>query len=178
MKQPMNVAGWALLVLALSWVFLIPAPASPAMQREKSDLWIKTALESVMEKDGHLNLNRIGVSSHNGIVKLDGTVYTGEEKGLAELIAMQIPGVRGVENDMRVIPPLDQDIAIEKQARAALIENPLLDIEQLRVHVVNGIVTLQGIVDRTRERQLADRLVSMLPDVDKVVDRMETLRRT
>jgi len=176
MNQPMNVGGWVFLVLALFGVFLIPAPASPETQREKNDLWIRTALESVMEKDGHLNLNRIEVSSRNGIVKLDGTVYTGEEKGLAELIAMQIPGVRGVENDMRVIPPLDQDIATEKQARATLIENPLLDIEQLRVRAADGTVTLLGIVDRNRERHLADRLVSMLPDVRKVVDKMETLR--
>jgi osmotically-inducible protein OsmY len=156
---------------------LTQATASHAMQQEKSDLWIKTALEFDMEKDGHLNLNRVGVSSHNGVVKLEGTVVTGEEKGLAELIAMQIPGVRGVENDMRVIPPLDQDIAIEKQAEAALIENPLLRIWQLRVHAVNGIVTLWGIVDGSRERHLADRLVSMLPAIDKVVDKMETLPR-
>jgi osmotically-inducible protein OsmY len=164
--------------MSILFVTLSQAPASHAMKLEKSDLWIKTALESVIEKDGHLNLNRIGVTSHNGIVTLKGMVLTGEEKGLAELLAMQIPGVRGVESDIRVIPPLDRDIAIEKQARAALIENPLLDIKQLRVHVVNGNVTLQGIVDRSRERHLADRLVSMLPDVDKVVDKMETLRRT
>ena len=79
---------------------------------------------------------------------------------------------------MRVIPPLDQDIAIEKQARAALIENPLLEIEQLHVRVSNGIVTLWGIVDRSREKHLADRLVSMLPSVEKVIDKMETLPRT
>jgi osmotically-inducible protein OsmY len=171
----MKIRGGALWVVSILFITLSQAPASHAMQREKSDLWIKTALESDMEKDGHLDLNRIGVSSHHGIVKLDGTVLTGEEKGLAELIAMQIPGVRGVENDMRVIPPLDPDIAIEKQARAALIENPLLDIRQLRVHVVNRIVTLQGIVLRTRERHIADRLVSMLPDVDNVVDKLEAL---
>jgi osmotically-inducible protein OsmY len=173
----MKIKGGALWVVSILFVTLSQASASHAMQPEKSDLWIKTALESDMENDGHLDFNRIGVSSHNGIVKLEGTVLTGEEKGLAELIAMQIPGVRGVENDMRVIPPLDQDIAIEKLVRAALIENPLLDIKQLRVHVVNGIVTLQGIVDRTRERHLADRLVSMLPDVDNVVDKMETLQK-
>jgi osmotically-inducible protein OsmY len=171
----MKIRGGALWVVSILFITLSQAPASHAMQREKSDLWIKTALESDMEKDGHLDLNRIGVSSHHGIVKLDGTVLTGEEKGLAELIAMQIPGVRGVENDILVIPPLDPDIAIEKQARAALIENPLLDIRQLRVHVVNRIVTLQGIVLRTRERHIADRLVSMLPDVDNVVDKLEAL---
>ncbi|HET6464798.1 MAG TPA: BON domain-containing protein [Nitrospiria bacterium] len=173
----MKIKGGALWVVSVLFVTLTQSTASHAMQHEKSDLWIKTAVESFMERDGHLNLNRIGVSSHSGIVKLNGTVYTGEEKGLAELIAMQIPGVRGVENDMRVIPPLDQDIAIEKQARAALIENPLLDIEQLRVRAADGVVTLLGIVDRNREKHLADRLVSMLPDVHKVVDRMETLRR-
>jgi len=178
MNNFMKIRGRALWLASVLIATLIQAPASHAMQPEKSDLWINTALEFDMEKDGHLNMNRIGVSSHNGVVQLEGTVVTGEEKGLAELIAMQIPGVRGVENDLRVIPPLDQDIVIEKQARAALIENPLLDIGQLRVHAVNGIVTLWGIVDRSRERHLADRLVSMVPAVEKVVDKMETLPRS
>lgn len=173
----MNIGAWTLVVAAVFLVILIPGPASPATPMEKGDLWIKTATESTMEKDGHLNLNRIGVSSHHGIVKLEGTVLTGEEKGLAELIAMQIPGVRGVQNNILVIPPLDQDIAIEKKARSTLIENPLIDIRQLRVRVVNGIVTLRGIVDRSRERHFADRLVSMLPDVSKVVDKMETFQQ-
>lgn len=177
MENLMNIGGWMLLAAAVILVILIPAPASPAMQMEKGDLWIKTAMESVMERNGHLNLNHIAVSSKHGIVQLKGTVLTGEEKGLADLIAMQIPGVKGVQNDLLVIPPLDQDIAIEKQAKATLIENPLINIEQLRVRVVNGIVTLRGIVDRTHERHFADRLVKMIPDVHKVVDKMETVRQ-
>jgi len=174
----MNVGGGALLLASVVLVVLFPVPASPAVQLEKGDLWIKTALESVMEKDGRLDLNRIGVSSRKGIVKLEGTVLTGEEKGLAELLAMQIPGVRGVQNNMQVIPPLNQDIAIEKETQSVLIENPLIDIEALHVRANNGIVTMSGIVDRPCEKHLADRLVSMLPDVHKVVDRMETLQRT
>jgi len=177
MENLINVGAGILFGAAVILVILIPTPASPSTQMEKNDLWIKTALESVMEKDGHLNLNRIGISVRSRIVKLDGTVYTGEEKGLAELIAMQIPGVRGVENDMRVVPPLTQDIQVEKQVRATLMENPLLNIEALRVRAKYGVVTLLGIVDRPREKDLADRLVSMLPDVHKVVDRIEILER-
>jgi osmotically-inducible protein OsmY len=177
MKGLVDFMMLAIFGTAIFVMVSIPAPVFLATQTEQGDLWIKTALESVMEKDNHLSLNRIEVASVNGIVKLGGTVLTDDEKGLAEQIASEIPGVRGIENDIGVLPAVDPNSELEKEAKAVLIENPLLHIGELRVEARNGMVTLEGTVNQTREKHLAKRLVALLPNVHGVVNKIETLGR-
>lgn len=183
MGKLMNVGGWGLLVASVLLMVMIPVPASPAMQMEKGDLWIKTALESIMEKDGYFNvdgyssLDRVHVSVHRAIVKLGGAVLTGDEKGEAEVLAMQVPGVHAVENDIHVIPVMNKEVELEKESDSAIDENPLLDIRELRVRAQDGTVTLEGIAPRGYEEQLADQLVKMIFGVDAVHDKIEVLKR-
>lgn len=141
----------------------------------QDDVRIKTAMESVIEEDGHLDLDELRVSSHNGIVKLGGTVLTGDEKALAGLLATQVPGVRGVENDIAVVPPLNQDVKLEKRAENTLLQNPLLHITELKIRVRYGVITLRGIVREESERRLTDQLLSDLPGVVKVKNKLEVL---
>jgi osmotically-inducible protein OsmY len=170
-KLTLGAAFSVMIVLALSG----SAPA--ALGSNPSDLWIQTALDSVMEQDGHFDLDRIDTSTHHGVITLNGTVLTGDERGLAELLAMQIPGVKAVENEIRVVPDMTPEVVMEKQSRAALIENPLLDIRELEVRASGGIVTLRGIVYRPDEKRLARSLVHQLPGVRGVVDKIEYLQR-
>lgn len=177
MKGLVNLITLVIFGTAIFFMVSIPAPVSPATQTEQGDLWIKTALESVMEKDNRLSLNRIEVASLNGIVKLGGTVLTDDEKSLAERIASQIPGVKGIENDMDVLPAVDSNSELEKEAKATLIENPLLHIGELRVQARDGVVTLNGVVQQSKEKRLAKRLVALLPHVYSVVNKIENLHR-
>ncbi len=156
------------------WAFSETTPA--LSQSEHSDLWVKTALESVMEKDPELDLDRIGVNVDHSTIKLSGTVLTGLEKGEAEKLAMLIPGVKAVENDIRVIPDLNQDIEDDKEAKSDLLENPLLRIRDLKVHTVNGVITLQGIVNRANEKPLASNIAAMDSGVDGVINKIEIVR--
>jgi len=183
MEKLMSIGSWALFVAAVFWVVRVTVLASPEVQQNKSDLWIKTAVESLMEKDGHFNLDgysgldRVAVSVHGGTVLLRGTVLIGEEKGTAELLAMQTTGVHAVENDIQVIPMLNQEVALEKESESDLDENPLLEIRELRVRAQDGTVTLKGIAPRGYEERLADHLVKMIPGVDAVRDKIEVLKR-
>src|ERR1700751_1608731 len=99
----MNVLGPSPRVVVLGLVLLLPFSA-PASAGHRGDLWIKAAVESVIERDGRLDLDDLRVSSHNGIVKLSGTVLAGEERGLAAQLAMEVPDVQGIENDIQVVP--------------------------------------------------------------------------
>jgi len=177
MKKQVCYFNLAILGVAIFLTLSIPAPAARAGQADPGDLWIKSAMESVMQKDGRLNLNRLKVRSQNGIVKLGGTAMTDDEKGLAELIAMEIPGVKGIENDIEVLPPVDPDSELQKETRVELIDNPLFHIHDLNVRARNGVVTLRGLVQRNQEKHLARRLVARLPHVHRVVNKIEALER-
>ncbi len=141
------------------------------------DLWIMSALESVIERDGHDDLNRVSVTAREGVVTLDGMVLTDAEKGLAERLASEIPGIRAVENTIRVTPALSRDLAIEKAVRAELVEDPLVHIRDLRVRADDGVVTVAGIVSQRGEERLARALVAKVPDVGRVIDKLETAPR-
>jgi osmotically-inducible protein OsmY len=159
-------------VVMLCTVFI---PARPAAGDANKDVQIETAVESVIEEDGHLDLDELRISCHDGVVRLGGTVLTVEERALAELLAMQVPDVRAVQDNIRVERPSDQDVELEKQAESTLLENPLLQITELLVRARHGVVTLHGIARDQGEKSLAGRLLSDLPGVVKVRNKIEVL---
>jgi osmotically-inducible protein OsmY len=150
-------------------------PARPAAGGANKDLQIETAVESVIEEDGHLDLDELRIACHDGVVRLGGTVLTVDERALAELLAMQIPHVRAVQNNIKVERPSDQDVVLEKRAESTLLENPLLQITELLVRARHGVVTLHGIARDQGEKSLAGRLLSDLPGVVKVRNKIEVL---
>jgi osmotically-inducible protein OsmY len=168
MKETVFLMALGVFIL---WAFSQPTTA--LSQSEHTDLWVKTALESVMEKDPELDLDRIGVNVDHGTIKLNGTVLTGLEKGEAEKLAMLIPGVKAIENNIRVIPDLDQDIEDDKEAKSDLLEDPLLYVRDLKVHTVYGVTTLHGIVNQANEKRLASNIAAMDPGVDRVINKIE-----
>ncbi len=174
----MNKGTWgAVAMLGVMILVSLSSPIRRSTVRGVSDLWISSALESVIERDGHDDLNRVSVAAHDGIVTLRGTVLTDAEKGLAEELASEIPGVRGVDNTINVTPALNRDLAIEKAVQAELVEDPRVHIRDLRVRADDGVVTMEGIVSQHGEKRRARALVARLPDVDQVIDKLETVRR-
>jgi len=159
-------------------VLVLAVCAHSAHAQMQNDDAVKTAVESTIERDGHLNLDDLQVSCADGLVTLRGTVLTGDERGLAELLAMQASGVRGVRNDIAVVLKLDRDLKLEKLAERTLLDNPLLHIAELELQSRHGVMTLHGIVLDPNERWLAQRLLSELPGVHGVVDDIEVLNRS
>lgn len=163
------------IALIISLALSIQTPAS--RPSNPSDYWIKTALDSVMVRNGHFDSDRIQVSTRDGVVKLSGNVLTGDEKGLVQLLAIQIPGVKALKSNIQVMPAVNQNVELEKESQSALFGNPLVYIRELKVQAQNGIVTLKGIVYQTEQKRLADGLVSMLPGVNTVINNIAVLHR-
>ena len=159
-------------ILGMVLLIILSAPASAG---HRGDLRIKTAVESVIERDGRLDLDDLGVSCHNGIVKLSGTVLAGEEKGLAAQLAMEVPDVQGIENDIQVVPILNENFKVEKEAESTLLANPFLHIRELKIRARYGIVTVKGIVYHKSEKRFVSELLSELPDVKRVINKIEVL---
>ena len=69
------------------------------------DKTITAEVKAKLVKDRTANLTRIGVTTVNGVVHLDGAVDQVNEKVRAEEFARQVNGVTNVVNNIQVTPP-------------------------------------------------------------------------
>ena len=160
--------------ILVAWLSLSNTPGLP---RAPSDRWIRTTLESEMERDAVFDLDRVRVTVDRGTVKLGGTVRTDDERGEAELLAMATHGAKAIQDNIHVMPNVSLTVKLDKEIRSDLLENPTLRIRDLRVHTMKGDVSLQGIVHHRDEKGRAEELVALVPGVDAVHDKMEVLHR-
>ena len=68
------------------------------------DKTITSQVKSKLTGDRFGNLMSTGVGTHYGIVYLNGTVQTPEQRAEAERIASRVDGVKGVVNNIVVVP--------------------------------------------------------------------------
>ena len=68
------------------------------------DTGITTAVKSKLAAEKISTVTRIDVDTNRGVVALNGTVKTVDERLRAEQIARQVKGVRDVVNNLRIQP--------------------------------------------------------------------------
>jgi len=110
---------------------------------------------------GTTAFNNIEIGVQNGVVTLRGTVYGPADKDSAISLVENTPGVRDVIDELDVAPvsPMDDRIRLA-EARAIYGFGPLnryaLDpAKTIRITVVNGHVTLNGVVDNEADKNMA-----------------------
>ena len=74
----------------------IEAPGGP----QPSDAWIVDKIQASFRYSRNLDGLNIKVASEEGLVRLSGEVVSAEQKTIAQEVARQIVGVRGVDADM------------------------------------------------------------------------------
>ena len=122
-------------------------------------------------------LGTIGLSAHDGVVTLDGTVPSLAQKRLAGVLAWWVPGVRDVVNGLEVVPPEDDDDGeISDAVRLALEKDPLVDSSEVSVSTRAAVVTLRGVVLCDVEREAAERDAWCVFGVDGVRNDIEVRR--
>lgn len=170
---------WSALVILLALMMaLAPASAEVPMRPladgsgAPSDLWITAAIEAAMERDGRLDRDRIAVSTVDGRVMLTGTVLTDFEWAHAERLAVGVPGVRAIDNRLRIAAARDPDEALAAEVRTAILQHPLLAVSHLSVTANAGTVRIMGIAVEPKQKDLIDRVVSFIPNVRAVDNRV------
>lgn len=96
-------SGTVLTVLAV--VMLLAACQSTTgktLGENIDDAGITTAVKAKLAAEKVSTLTRIDVDTNQGVVALNGTVKTVEDKVRAEQIARQVKGVRDVVNNLRI----------------------------------------------------------------------------
>jgi osmotically-inducible protein OsmY len=124
----------------------------PIPSTEDAELHIRRMLEW----NPDLRSQDIQVSVTNGLVTLDGTVDAFWKKLRAETVALEVLGVSGVENRLKVVPSqsiIDETIA--ENVGSALRRNISVDSRRIDIAVENGVVTLTGTVPTWNERNAA-----------------------
>ena len=126
---------------------------------------------------GTTAFNAINIGVHNGVVTLSGTVYGPTDKDSAISLVANTPGVKDIVDNLEVAPlsPMDDQLRIrlanaiygapELQKYAVNPEKPI------RITVVNGNVTLTGVVDSKMDHDVAGIRANTVPGVFKVDQR-------
>jgi hyperosmotically inducible periplasmic protein len=100
MKKPTrHFAAVALLALALSGCQTMTGRTAG---QNVDDARISTAVQASLTSDKASNFTRIDVDTTNGVVYLNGTVQSAEQKARAEQSAGRIEGVKKVVNNLQV----------------------------------------------------------------------------
>ena len=100
MKKPTrHIAAVALLAVALSGC---QALTGRTAGQNVDDARISTAVQATLTSDKASNFTRIDVDTTNGVVYLNGTVQSAEQKARAEQLAGRVDGVKKVVNNLQV----------------------------------------------------------------------------
>ena len=118
---------------------------------------------------------RISVKVEHGIVTLNGAVDWAYQRAEAEYDVRKLTGVKGVINDIMIVPRADIE-DVRAKIRAALERNAELEANNITVSVADGKVTLGGKVKAWTEREAAERAAWSVAGVRQIEDHIELVR--
>jgi osmotically-inducible protein OsmY len=128
---------------------------------------------------GTTAFNALTIGVKNGVVTLGGTAYGPVDRDSAVSLVANYPGVKDVVDNITVAPvsPMDDRIRLA-EARAiygaAQLNRYALDpAKPIRITVVNGNVTLSGVVDSQSDKDIAGIRANGVSGVFKVVNNLQ-----
>jgi hyperosmotically inducible periplasmic protein len=128
---------------------------------------------------GTTAFNALTIGVQNGVVALGGVAYGPPDKDSALSLVANTPGVKDVVDNIEVAPvsPMDDRIRIA-EARAIygapqLNRYSLDPAKPIRITVVNGNVTLSGVVDNQGDKDVAGIRANSVPGVFKVINNLQ-----
>jgi osmotically-inducible protein OsmY len=117
---------------------------------------VKDAWETVRQGSGEVP-GAVDVEVRDGVVILNGRVGSLSHKRLAGVLAWWVPGSRDVVNGLEVDPPEeDNDDEVRDAVRLVLEKDPFVNASQIKVSCRNFEVTLEGLVPKPLEKEMAE----------------------
>ena len=128
---------------------------------------------------GTTAFNALTIAVHNGVVELGGMAYGPTDKDSAVSLVSNYPGVKDVIDNIEVAPVSPMDDRIRLAEARAIYGFPTLNkyaidpAKPIRITVVNGNVTLSGVVDSQADKDAAGIRANGVTGVFKVVNNLE-----
>jgi hyperosmotically inducible periplasmic protein len=133
---------------------------------------------------GTTAFNAFTIGVQNSVVTLGGTAYGPSDKDSAVSMVENYPGVKDVVDNIEVAPVSPMDDRIRLAEARAIYGFPQLNkyaidpAKPIRITVVNGNVTLSGVVDTQADKDVANVRANGVPGVFKVVNNLEVVGDT
>jgi hyperosmotically inducible periplasmic protein len=133
---------------------------------------------------GTTAFNAFTISVLKGAVTLGGTAYGPSDKDSAISLVENYPGVKDVIDNVEVAPVSIMDDKIRLAEARAIYGFPQLNkyaidpAKPIRITVVNGNVTLSGVVDSEADKDVANIRANGVAGVFKVVNNLEVVGPT
>ncbi len=141
-------------------------------QMIKTDLQLKTDIETELRSDPRVNSAQIGVTVDRGAVSLLGAVETFAEKFAAEDAAKRVSGVRTLAQDLTV-KLTSRHKRADSEIAAAILRAIEWDVhvpKTITAKVQDGMVILEGECAWNYEREAAERAIRHLTGITAVFD--------
>jgi osmotically-inducible protein OsmY len=128
---------------------------------------------------GTTAFNDIELNVSQGVVTVTGTVVNPSDKDSAIGLIANTPGVRNIVDTLAVAPPSPMDDRIRMAEFRAIYGYPSLNkyaidpAKTIRIVVVNGHVTLTGVVDSKADSDTANIRANGVPGVFSVVNKLQ-----
>ena len=128
---------------------------------------------------GTTAFNALTIGVTNGAVTLGGVAYGPVDKDSAVSLVANYPGVKDVIDEIEVAPVSPMDDRIRLAEARAIYGAPQLNryamdpAKPIRITVVNGNVTLSGVVDSQGDKDVANIRANQVPGVFKVVNDLQ-----
>lgn len=142
---------------------------------KKTDTQIHHDVLEELKWDSRVDETEVGVQVAGGVVTLTGTVTSWAKRVAAQEAARRVIGVLDVANDLKVKAAggfSRTDTEIAQAVRQALEWDVFVPNEKITSTVTDGWVTLEGPVERSTQREAAERAVRNLMGVKMVVNKI------
>lgn len=134
--------------------------------------------------DRGIMFNNFTLGVHDGDVTIGGVARTDTDAASALSIVEHEKGVKDVTDNITVAPTSINDDNIRIQTARAIYGNPALQKyamdpqAPIRIVVINGHVTLDGIVDSQMDKTIAANQAKSVPGVFSVTDNLVVANKT
>ena len=135
------------------------------------DTRIAESVLHALEWSSTIPHDQISVKVDNGWVHLEGNVVWLYQKQAAESSVSDLSGVRGVNNQITVIPHINEMI-VKENIRKALERSASLEADKIHIETNGNKVTLKGSARSWNERMEVERAAASAPGVAEVDDQL------
>jgi osmotically-inducible protein OsmY len=138
---------------------------------ERSDVQIARAAVTRLEAVAKVPLDKINILVHNGLITIRGEVQYFYQRVEVERALQSLMGVRGIYNELAVVPPVTAAVVKEEVEKALQCVDEI-DGQRICVEVTGNQVLLRGDVKTWREHEAAQEAASKIMGVRDVQNKI------